>query len=56
MQIFIQLQNQHGGWIPYSTSNHYQSAYKQSATASRNSGKRFRLIDDSGNILDIINP
>ena len=56
MKIFIQLQNQHGGWIPYSTSNHYQFAYKRFATASRNIGKRFRLVDDSENVLDIINP
>jgi hypothetical protein len=56
MKIFIQIQNQNGGWNPYSTSNNQPSAYRQASSLSRSKGKRVRLIDESGRLLDVVNP
>jgi hypothetical protein len=56
MKIFIQIQNQHGGWNPYATSNHQPSAYREALSLSKTKGKRVRLMDSSGILLDVLNP
>jgi hypothetical protein len=56
MKIFIEIQNQNGGWQPYSTCNHQQSAYERASSLSKKKGKRVRMVDDSKRVLDIITP
>ena len=56
MKLVIEYQDQHGYWKRYQTCHHQQNAYKTAVTRARQTGKRFRLVDEDGHLLDLINP
>jgi len=56
MKIHIQYQDQFGHWKHYQTQNHQPSAYKTAQNRAKSTGKRHRLIDESGNLLDLLDP
>ena len=56
MKVIIEYQDQFGRWRRYGESHHEASAYRSAAAKASSTGKRFRLIDGNGNLLDIINP
>ena len=56
MKIHIQYQNQFGNWLPYTTKHNEADAYRVGVRRASAVKKRHRLVDNDGNLLDIINP
>lgn len=56
MKIQIQWQDQHGHWKHYQTMNHQPSALRTAEQRSKSTGKRHRLVDEDGRLLDLIDP
>jgi len=56
MRVIIEYQDQIGKWRRYGESHHQPSAYRSATARSNATGKRFRLVDINGNLLDLINP
>jgi hypothetical protein len=52
----IEYQDQFGCWQHYQTQYHQTSAYRTAQQRARSTGKRYRLIDDQGRLLDLIDP
>jgi len=52
----IQWQDQFGRWQHYQTQHNQPSAYRTAKQRARSTGKRHRLVDAQGNLLDLINP
>ena len=55
MKILLSYQNQFGGWIQYQTKNNERDAYRVAKLKSEQMNKRFRLTDENGNLIDLIN-
>ena len=55
MKIFFSYQDQFGRWIQYQTKNNERDACRVAKLKVMEMNKRFRLTDDSGRVLDIIN-
>ena len=55
-KVIIQWQDQFCNWQHYTTIHHQQSAYKAAQNRSSNQNRRYRLVDDSGHLIDLINP
>jgi len=56
MTIKIQYQDQFGKWQQYQTVHHQGNAYQIAKQLARSTGKRYRLVDGNGGLLDIVNP
>lgn len=56
MKIHIQVQNQFGGWQHFQTMNHQPSAFRTAQNRAKSTGKRHRLVDDDGSLLELIDP
>jgi len=56
VKVHLEYQDQFGKWLHYSTMNHQPSEYKSAQTRARSTGKRHRLVDDAGTLLDLVNP
>ena len=52
----IEYQDQFGCWQHYQTQYHQTSAYRTAQQRARSTGKRYRLVDDQGRLLDLIDP
>jgi len=55
-KVIIQWQNQFENWPFYSTMQHQLSAYKTSQNRAGKQNWRYRLVDDGGHLIDLINP
>jgi len=55
-RINIEWQDQFGFWHHYQTQHHEGSAYRTAQQRARITQKRHRLIDENGQLLDLINP
>ena len=55
-KIDIQYQDQFGRWHPYQTKHNERDAYRTAESRARSTGKRYRLVDQNGNLLDLVNP
>ena len=56
MKIFIQYQDSWGYWKQYTTKHHQADAFRVASNRARSTGKRHRLIDAQGNLLDLVDP
>jgi len=54
LKVHIQFQYQHGVWRHYQTQHHQQSAFRTATQRSHSTGKRHRLVDEDGCLLDLI--
>jgi len=54
MKVFIQWQDQFGHWKPYQMMHHHPSAYKTAVRRTNSTGKRHRLVDQDGRLLDLV--
>jgi hypothetical protein len=52
----IQVRNQFGGWIPYTTKHNEQDTYRVAKARANQTGKQHRIIDENDNLLDLIYP
>ena len=55
-KVIIQWQDQFFNWQHYTTMHHQQSAYKTAQNRASNQNRRYRLVDDGGHFIDLINP
>ena len=56
MTITIQWQDQHGNWHHYQSKQNQADAYRVTQGRAESTGKRHRLVDDQGRLLDLIDP
>ena len=52
----IQVRNQFGGWQQYQTVHHLPSASKSAQKRAEQTGKQHRIIDEDGNLVDLLYP
>jgi hypothetical protein len=55
-RIHIEVQNQFGRWQHVQTMHNEANAFRTAQQRARSSGKRYRLVDDDGQLLDVIDP
>ena len=56
MTINIERQDQFGRWHHYQTKQNQADAYRVAQRRAVSTDKRHRLVDGTGNLLDILNP
>ena len=54
MKIHLYCQQQFGNWMHYQTKHNGNDAYRVAKLKSKQMGKRFKLTDDDGRVLDLI--
>jgi hypothetical protein len=55
MSINIEYQDQFGRWHHYQTKQNQADAYRVAQRRAETTGKRHRLVDGAGHLLDIVN-
>jgi hypothetical protein len=55
-KIIIQWQDQFGKWQRFQEKHNAAAAFCTAQQRARGTGKRHRLVDDSGALLDLIDP
>ena len=53
-RVIIQWQDQFGRWQRYGERHHGPSAFRVAQARASSTGKRHRLVDSQGNLLDIL--
>jgi hypothetical protein len=56
MEIKIEYQNQFEKWNHYQTKHNEADAFRVAKDRANATGKRHRLIDASGSLLDLVEP
>jgi len=56
MTINIEWQDQFGRWQHYQTKQNQADAYRVAQRRAESTGKRHRLVDDRGTLLDLVDP
>ena len=56
MTINIEYQDQFGRWHHYQSKQNQADAYRVAQRRAESTGKRHRLVDQSGALLDLIDP
>jgi len=56
MKVIIEYQDIFGKWRRYGEMNHQANAYRTAAARAKSTGKRHRLVDTSGSLLDLVEP
>ena len=56
MTINIEWQDQHGNWHHYQSKQNQADAYRVAQHRAESIKKRHRLVDCSGNLIDLLNP
>ena len=54
MTIHIQWQDQFGRWHHYQTKQNQADAYRVAQRRAESTGKRHRLVDDAGQVFDLV--
>ena len=52
----VQVKNQFGGWQQYQTVHHLPSASRSAQKRAVQTGKQHRIIDEDGNLVDLLYP
>jgi len=55
-RVIIQWQDQFGHWQRFQEKHNEADAYRTAQARARSTGKRHRLIDPNGHLLDILEP
>ena len=56
MKFVLQYQDQFGKWHRYQEKHNEGDAYRTAKTRARATGKRFRIVDGEGNLIDLVTP
>jgi hypothetical protein len=56
MTIHIEWQDQHGNWHQNQNKQNQADDYRVAQRRAESTGKRHRLVDDQGRLLDLIDP
>jgi len=54
--VRIEYQDQHGRWHQYQSKSDAPDAYRVAKRHAQSTGKRHRLVDKSGCLIDLIDP
>jgi len=54
LKVHIQYQDQFGVWRHYQTQHHQPSAFRTATQRAHSTGKRHRLVDEHGYLLDLV--
>jgi len=55
-RIVIQWQDQFGHWQRFQEKHNQADAFRTAQARARSTGKRHRLVDDAGRLLDLVEP
>ena len=55
-RFIIQWQDQFGRWQRFQEKHNEADAFRTAEARARSTGKRHRLVDSQGNLLDILEP
>jgi hypothetical protein len=55
-KIDIEYQDQFGKWQHYTSKHNQGDAYKTAVSRAKSTGKRHRLVDQNGSLLDLVDP
>lgn len=55
-RIIIQWQDQFGRWHRFQEMHHHANAWRTAQARARSTGKRHRLVDEQGQLLDLLEP
>ena len=56
MKVIIEWQDRWHYWHKFQTCHHLQSEYKTAKFRAKNTNKRYRLVDERGRLLDLVEP
>ena len=56
MKFVIQYQDQFGKWHRYQEKHNEGDAYRTAKARAKATGKRFRIVDGDGRLIDIVDP
>ena len=56
MRIEIEVQDQFGRWHHFQTKHNEGDAFRTAKNRAKSTGKRHRLVDGDGHLLDLIDP
>ena len=56
MKLKIEWQDNFSRWHTFQTKFNERDAYKTAKTRAKQTGKRHRLVDEKGSLLDLIEP
>ena len=54
MKFYVQFQDQFFKWHQYQTLHNEQNAYRTATERQKSTGKKHRITDENGHIIDII--
>ncbi|QNI79063.1 hypothetical protein SynRS9909_01072 [Synechococcus sp. RS9909] len=54
MPVNIEWQDQHGHWHHHQSKQNQTDAYRVAMRRAESTGKRHRLVDDSGRLLELL--
>jgi hypothetical protein len=55
-RIIIQWQDQFGHWHRFQEKHHQADAFRMAQALARSTGRRHRLVDEHGQLLDLLEP
>ena len=56
MKLVLQYQDQFGKWHRYQEKHNEGDAYRTSRSRAAATGKRFRIVDGDGRLVDLVDP
>ncbi|MBM5801210.1 MAG: hypothetical protein FJ077_10340 [Cyanobacteria bacterium K_DeepCast_35m_m2_023] len=56
IRIVIQWQDQFGRWQRFQEKHNQADAFRTAQARARSTGKRHRLVDEAGRLLDLLEP
>ena len=56
MKFVLQYQDQFGSWKRWGEKHNEGDAYRSAKARAKATGKRFRIVDGNGNLIDLVTP
>ena len=56
MKFVLQYQDQFGSWKRWGEKHNEGDAYRTAKARAAATGKRFRIVDGNGNLVDLVSP
>ena len=56
MKFVLQYQDQFGKWHRYQEKRNEGDAYRTAKARAKATGKRFRIVDGDGRLIDLVDP
>ena len=56
MKFVLQYQDQFGKWHHYQEKHNEGDAYRTAKARAKATGKRFRIVDGDGTLIDLVSP